>query len=457
MQEETTQDGWGGMPNGWGQRGNYGKPTSLQQHDNIYHGGHYDGGSCKFRKNQSASDPADVLPGFETFVSSRHGMFDDAPPQYSPQELDQMAVADVCAKNGVEYPRRGKVKSGRWSSLSDPKLEYTVVDRDTGLFASGRAERDYMVLARPEEAMSFSDPYDAAAVAKATGKNAAVLDRKGYAAFLSSKAKNPVTFPKSLTEGDLDGFRVTLNGSTEPFVGKIGHTTFIAKRGTHTSDDHVRNEDLANRVHREQGLRAPQSRIYKVKGAKDTRTPAQKYMDEVNGVKGPFSETVMLAEYIPNAVALDAAWNDAKRNRDKAKMDKIRDEVLKAYPLESFLAGIDVFQNDNALVDDEGNVYFVDNGAAFDYRARGGRKGWFNNRTDPEDPEHGHMSLLNHPSQKLLQDILKGVTEKDILASTRNYDFEAIVKSLPPEYQTPGLKQYATALNKLSGRKKYPC
>ena len=450
--QETTQDGWGGMPNGWGQRGNYGKPISLQQHDNIYHGGHYDGGSCKFRKNQSVSDPADVLPGFETFVSSRHGMFDDAPPRYSPQELDQMAVADVCAKNGVDYPRRGKVKSGRWSSLSDPKLEYTVVDADTGLFASGRGNRDYMVLARPEEAMSFEDPYDAAAVARATGKNARVLDRKDYKAFLAQKVQNPVTFPKTLSERDLDGFRVTLNGSTEPYVGKIGDTTFIAKRGTHTSADHVRNEDLANKVHLAAGLRAPRSRVYEVEDSKDNRTAAQKYLDEVNGVKGPFKETVMLAEYVPNAVALDLAWNEAKRSGDKAKQQKIRDEVLKAYPMESFLAGIDVFQNDNALVDSDGNLWLVDNGAAFDYRARGGRKGWFNERTDPTDPQHGHMSLLNHPAQCLLQDILKGVTEQDVLKATKQYDFEKIVSTLPPEYQTPGLVTYASALNRLSGR-----
>ena len=158
----------------------------------------------------------------------------------------------------------------------------------------------------------------------------------------------------------------------------------------------------------------------------------------------------MLAEYIPNAVALDAAWNDAKRRNDTARMAKIRDEVLKAYPLESFLAGIDVFQNDNALVDADGNLWLVDNGAAFDYRARGGRKGWFNQRTDPSDAKTGHMSLVNHPSQTLLRDILKGVSEKDILSAARKYDFEAIVKSLPDEYQTPRLKQYAAAMNQLA-------
>ena len=453
---EETQDGWGGMPSGWGQRGNWNKPASLQEHDNHYHGGSYSGGSCKFRQQLFGLDDPDILPSFaapsSSYAPARHGMFDDPTLKLSPQELDQQAVAEVCRKQGVEFPAKGKVKSGRWASLSSPRLEYTVVDADTGLFASGRGERDYMVLARPEEAMSFSSPADAAAVAKATSPNAKVLDSKGYDAFVAKKSENPVVFPKTLKPSDLEGFRVTLNGSTEPYVGRIGKSLFIAKKGSHTSADHVRNEDLANRVHLAAGLRAPKSRVYEIAGAKDDRTPAQRYIDEVNGVSGPYKETVMLAEYIPNAASLDAAWREAKRKNDKAMQKKIRDEVLRAYPLESFLAGIDVFQNDNALVDQGGNVWFVDNGAAFDYRARGGRKGWFDTRTDPKDKAHGHMSLLEHKSQTLLQDILRGVTEREILDATKKYDFSKIVSSLPPEYQTQGLKTYAANLDRLSGR-----
>lgn len=375
-------------------------------------------------------------------------MFDDPWDAMTPQERDQEAVKEVCAKMGVKYPANGKVESGRWATALSPKLEYTVVDRDTGLFASGRASRDYMVLARPEEAMSFSDRADAAAVAAATGGNAQVLDRKGYAAFLAKGWTNPCNFPKTLTERDLDGFRVTLNGSTEPYVGKIGDSMFIAKKGSHTSADHVENEHIANELHLAAGLNAPRSRMYDVAISKDTRTAAEKYIDLVNGVKdGGKKERVMLAEYIPNAVSLEAAWNDAVKTGDKAMQGKIRDQVLAAYPFESFVAGIDLFQNDNALVDKDGKLWMVDNGAAFDYRARGGRKGWFNERTDPDDPKTGLMSLVNHPSQTLLRSILKGVTEKDVLKAAQKYDFEALVAKLPKEYQTQGLKAYAKALN----------
>lgn len=455
--DTNAQDGWGGMPSGWGQRGNWNKPASLQEHDNHYHGGSYQGGACKFRQQLFGFDNPDILPSFSSpssFAAARHGIFDDPFLNKTPAELDQEAVAAVCKRQGVEFPAKGKVKSGRWTDLDAPMLEYTVVDTDTGLFASGRGERDYMVLARPEEAMSFSSPADAAAVAKATGPAAKVLDSKGLAAFLAApRRQKEVKFPNTLKEDDLKDFRITLNGSTEPYVGKIGDTLFIAKKGTHTSADHVRNEDIANKFHLTAGLRAPRSRVYEYSVSKDPRTPAQRYMDEVNGQKGAFKETVMLAEYIPSAVSLDAAWRKALKTNDTAMQKKIRAEVLHAYPVESFLAGIDVFQNDNALVDSKGNLYLVDNGASFDYRARGGRKGWFENRTDPKDKQTGHMSLLENKSQTLLQSILKGVTESDILAETRKYDFEALAKSLPKEYQTASLLEYAKSLNRLSGRK----
>ena len=453
-----TQDGWGGMPNGWGRRGNYGNPPSLQQHDKQFHGGHYTGGTCSYRGKQTAEDPNDMLPGFSSYmsaapVSARHGMFDDPMARMSPQELDQMAVKSVCSRLGVKYSAKGIVQSGRWQSPSDSKLEYTVVDPKTGLFASGRGNKDYMVLARAEEAMSFSSKDDADAVAKATGANAKVLDKNGYNAFKARKMTNNVVFPKTLEASDLKNFRVTMNGSTEPYVGTIGDSMFIAKKGSHTTADHVRNEDIANRLHLAAGLNAPRSKVYEVEG-EDNRSDADKYIDMINGVTGPYKETVMLAEYIPNAVSLESAWNEAKKNKDTKAMKGIRDQVLDAYPFESFVAGIDLFQNDNALVDADGKLWMVDNGAAFDYRARGGRKGWFNNRTDPKDKQNGLMSLVNHPSQTLLRDILKGVTEQDVLNAAKKYDFEDLVTKLPSEYQTEGLKEYAKNLNEMTGRNK---
>lgn len=55
--EKCAVDGWGGMPVGWGMRGNYGK--SLAEHDKQFHHGHYDGGKCSLRDTMSLGDDSD--------------------------------------------------------------------------------------------------------------------------------------------------------------------------------------------------------------------------------------------------------------------------------------------------------------------------------------------------------------------------------------------------------------
>ena len=137
------------------------------------------------------------------------------------------------------------------------------------------------------------------------------------------------------------------------------------------------------------------------------------------------------------------AWKEAT----PLERDKIRRQIVKAYPIESFISGIDVFQNDNTLVDDKLNVWFVDNGASFDFRARGGRKGWFDKRKNPTDSVNGYFSLAHHPSQTTLRTILSGIKDSDLLEAARSYDFEKLAKSLPKDYQTSNLLAYAKALN----------
>ena len=57
------------------------------------------------------------------------------------------------------------------------------------------------------------------------------------------------------------------------------------------------------------------------------------------------------------------------------------DAMAKGFVADVFLANWDIYQNDNCLVDAAGKVYRVDNGGAFDYRARGAKKP-FNNQID---------------------------------------------------------------------------
>lgn len=48
-------------------------------------------------------------------------------------------------------------------------------------------------------------------------------------------------------------------------------------------------------------------------------------------------------------------------------------------------------------VDAEGNLWFVDNGASFDFRACGKLKGWFWQRHDVADPRSGYLSSPSIP------------------------------------------------------------
>lgn len=372
---------------------------------------------------------------------SQHGMFSSLPQGSSPRQMDADALVGACGKVGVRLVPKGTVESGRWNGTKSPRQRYAVVDSGTGLAASSRAGMDDFVLTRPEECMTFSSMADAKAVARAVsvanGRGFDVVEssdlvagRTGGPAVSRGAKRRVVSFPKSLSESDLDGFMVTMNGSTKPYVGVIGGQMFVAKRGSHTSNEHVENESIANKAHLDVGLNAPRSRTYTL----------------------PSGEKVMLAEYIPDGRSLSVAWSEA----DDRMKEKIRSQVCRAYPFEAFIAGIDVFQNDNAIVDGDGRLWFVDNGASFDFRARGGRKGWFNDRRNLDDPDTGLMSMYNHKDQSLLREVMGEANLVGVLSEASRYDFPAVVSSLPRQYQTPGLRKYADALARTAKTCAYP-
>lgn len=171
-------------------------------------------------------------------------------------------------------------------------------------------------------------------------------------------------------------------------------------------------------------------------------------------------ELVKIAEYVDGGVSLVRSWHQGT-NAEKAK---IQQQVLDAYPIISFLENVDAFKNDNVLVDKDSNIWFIDNGACFDYRAQGGKKlidgdnrmatsknknakPWYYERTDPTDYNTGYLGLLYAPDQKLLQEILDGVTDEQIVAAGRKYNFSKLVQTLPPEIRKPSVVEYAKKLD----------
>jgi len=235
-------------------------------------------------------------------------------------------------------------------------------------------------------------------------------------------------FPDVLTAEMLKDFKQTPRGCTHPRVGTIGGQKFIAKCGSwsdYSSDGHVHNEYVADNLLRAAGLNVPYSREYRV---------------DFGDGKG--EQEVRLAVYDDALKPIMEVWDNA----DAALRDKIREQVVAAYPVQALIAGIDTFTPDNVKVDPEGNLWFVDNGASFNYRACGKKKGWFWDRADADDPKSGYLSLAQHPDQHELKEILGRVDDEELWAAASGFPFRNLVRQLPDSHRRHALKEYAKRL-----------
>ena len=241
-------------------------------------------------------------------------------------------------------------------------------------------------------------------------------------------------FPKELTAAMLKDFKTTERGCTHPRVGTIDGHAFIAKCGSwsdHSSDAHVHNEFVADNLLRAAGFNVPFSREYRV--------------DFGDGL-GP--QTVRLAVYDVALEPIMQAWG----RRDAALCAKIRAQALAAYPVQALIAGIDTFTWDNVKVDADGGLWFVDNGASFDFRACGKKKGWFWDRADVDDPKTGYLSLARHPHQDDLQEIRGTVSDNELWQAAAHIRFKDLVRLLPDSHRKHSLKEYAKALQEKAER-----
>ena len=235
-------------------------------------------------------------------------------------------------------------------------------------------------------------------------------------------------FPNKLTAEMLAGFRTTPRGCTHPRVGEIGGHRFIAKCGSwsaYSSDEHVHNEFVADNLLRAAGLNIPFSREYRV-----------------DFEDGCGRQTIRLAVYDDALKPIMEVWESA----DATLRAKIRAQAVAAYPIQALIAGIDTFTWDNVKVAPDGNLWFVDNGASFDFRACGKLKGWFWQRHDVADPRSGYLSLAKHPNQYDLRSILGKVDDAELWAAAKSCRFAQLVAQLPDSHRKAELTAYATAL-----------
>ncbi len=158
---------------------------------------------------------------------------------------------------------------------------------------------------------------------------------------------------------------------------------------------------------------------------------------------GRGKQTIRLAVYDDTLEPIMQAWGNA----DKVLRAKIRQQAIAAYPVQALIAGIDTFTWDNVKIDSDGRLWFVDNGASFNYRACGKKKGWFWDRADVDDPASGYLSLALHRDQHELQDILGAVSGDELWAAAAQYRFRKLTRQLPDSHRRHALKEYAKRLD----------
>lgn len=242
-------------------------------------------------------------------------------------------------------------------------------------------------------------------------------------------------FPKTLTAAMLKGFITTRNGWTRPQMGRLNGKgpLFVAKFASHTSLGHILNENLTHALYRSCGLHAPYSRVYRNVRFGNGRT-----------------DSVLLAQYIAGTPLRDALVGATTRFRET-----IVAEVLKSYPLDSFLLNYDAYANDNALIDRNGRLWHIDNGSSLNFRATGGIMPWIQNRTDPNDPHNGAFSIYNGEcawKAPYLAKALADINERRLETCWRRFGktFEGLVaRHIPKVARPPHLLSYAKALDAL--------
>lgn len=142
-------------------------------------------------------------------------------------------------------------------------------------------------------------------------------------------------FPKDLSS--LTTVNASIGGSTgAKLVQDVNGNQYIMKKGTNTSNGHVKSEYLTNQLYDILGQRVPDYELY-----------------DDNGT------AVILSKFIPMC---------------KQPTHKNYADMAKGFITDVLLANWDVYQNDNCLIDAAGRVIRVDNGGALEYKARGGSK-----------------------------------------------------------------------------------
>ena len=221
----------------------------------------------------------------------------------------------------------------------------------------------------------------------------------------------PGVFPDSIAGSGMKVVNDRIGGSTGAKLVEIEGRRYILKQNRSPSGvykakapspEHVRNEAAADQAYRRAGIRVPDCRIY-----------------EEGGV------TYKLSEFIPGGKSL----GDYLSSATPAQKKKALDQLAEGYPLDALFGNRDAYGTanfDNILVDKDGNVWRIDNGSAFGFRARGLKKddSEWKDRQWPDE-----WRTLRQYNQALFKDL----DAHAIFTNFNRLDIDAALNGLPDD------------------------
>lgn len=445
---------------------------SLQAHDKQYHpNGWKPGDKCRLR---------DSIFNVDNLGSPTTGQ-----GQQQPQQSSQGQTTQAVQPNNQDFPTESEFETviglvNANPRLVPPMLKQALDDLPKKIFdlAENQEYLDDAVADLPDGEAKDSLLADQQDLEKERMKLrgeflqtyrvlSSILGTKKPEALTRNPAlkHDPSQFPTTLdttptvnSDGSVDisfdgasyHFTPCANGSTGPVEGTIAingqSKQFILKLSNKAGTRHavppeaLKNEQAASEMLRKAGLNAPDAVVF-----------------EKNG------QVYRLAEKIEPSTGLDQT----------PITQDIQRQLREAYPLLDLMYSHDAFRNDNIRVDQNGKVWFVDNGSSFAFKGYGDKKSasnpnWkgfdFEQRNDaagqPLQGNDGNGGQKMYPahygalyeSQKKIQKYLGQMTTKDLLKEASRYNMTALVAGLPKESKCQALEDFAASLDKLSAK-----
>lgn len=470
-------------------------PPNLAAHDARFHPkGYKPGDSCKYREALAKGDDADMLENAEASeqwgsIAANQATLNKAP--YTLQQVEKILTDDIAKmdKSDVRAYLQGyqelydremggssaaqaltalaaKLKgNGPTAALLQKHLSAVQVAQKPAGVKTPQEMRDAVAQAYVNAALAFAKSIGAklppapATAAPAQPATAATVPPQPAPAAQTASAPAPSavkqygplpalsndesSFPAD-KDFDFDnygnttsGYRSAGSGSTNPHLITINGTKYYVKQAgnnpTYTNDA-AKNEVNANKFLRMAGLNAPESKLYTHNGINYCVTKAA-----------------------------DTAKGEVLSNLNDPK---VRAQLAEAYPVMDLMYNTDILMNgDNAFLDKNGDVVFIDNGSSFGRSAQGTRNSVkkfgfdYDKRDDPfsANMDANYGALANHSSQTGWQTALANTILPKEAAKWNLEELvdDAIAQGLVPKSAEQSLKSFAKGLDAHSD-KTYP-